>query len=79
MIDWINKNSLPIDELFMRSGGDMRRDSIVKHEILHRDILSRFDVRFAVDDRAEVAQVWRDHGMFVMDVVDPDIPPKIGG
>ena len=79
MGDWIAKHDLPIDELFMRSGGDMRRDSVVKHELLHSLILPRYDVRVAVDDRAEVAHVWRDHGIFTIDVIDSDLLPTLGG
>ena len=78
MQDWIAKHHLPIDYLFMRSGGDRRKDSVVKHEILHVMILPHFDIKFAIDDRLEVAQVWRDHGIYVIDVTDPDIPPLIG-
>lgn len=78
MRDWVVKHDLPIDHLFMREGGDFRRDSDVKHEILHRDILPRFDVRFAIDDRDSVVQVWRDHGIPVLHVTDPQIPFTIG-
>jgi len=74
MRDWIAKHQLPVDFLFMREGGDTRRDSVVKHEILHRDILPHFDVRFAVDDREQIIEVWRDHGIPVIQVSDPDLP-----
>lgn len=78
MRDWVHKHSLPIDHLFMRDGGDFRQDSDVKHEILHRDILPRFDVRFAVDDRPQVIDVWLAHNIPVLQVTDPDIPFLIG-
>jgi hypothetical protein len=78
MRNWIEKNDLPIDEVFMRDGGDFRRDAVVKEEILLRDILPRFDVRFAVDDRAEVVQVWRSHGIPVMEVTDPGLDFNLG-
>jgi hypothetical protein len=74
MGDWIAKHDLPIDHLFMREGGDFRQDSEVKHEILHRDILPHFDVLFAVDDRPQVIDVWRTHGIPVLQVRDPDLP-----
>jgi Straboviridae polynucleotide kinase len=75
MQDWVAKHSLPVDLILMRSGGDMRLDSVVKHEILHDLILPRFDVLYAVDDRPQVAQVWRDHGIPVLEVTDPDTMP----
>lgn len=74
MQDWIVKHDLPIDHLFMRVGGDQRRDSIVKDEILRTQIAPHFDVRFAVDDRPQVIDVWREHGIPVLAVTDPDLP-----
>lgn len=79
MEDWIAKHQLPIDYLFMRSGGDMRKDSIIKHEILHQNILPFFDVRMAVDDRESIQEVWEAHDIFVVKVCDPNIAPMIGG
>lgn len=78
MIDWIVKHQLPIDDLYMRSGGDKRRDSLIKEEILVRDILPHYDVRFAIDDRPQVIEVWRAYDIPVLQVVDPEIPHLIG-
>lgn len=75
MRDWIRKHDLPIDHLFMREGGDQRRDSIVKLEILDRDITPFFDVLFAIDDRDQVIEAWESRGIPVIRVVDPDIDP----
>lgn len=77
MIDWIGKHALPIDALYMRSGGDRRLDSTVKEEILLNEILPHYDVRFAVDDRDSIVAVWRKHGIPVLHVQDPDIEPYI--
>lgn len=77
MADWINKVDLPVDLLFMREGGDQRRDSIVKLEILDREILPRFNVLFAIDDRPQVIDAWKSRGIPVIEVTDPDIPPFI--
>lgn len=79
MQDWIVKHDLPIDHLFMRVGGDFRQDAVVKAEIFERDIRPFFDVRFAVDDRPQVCDVWRSFGIPVLQVTDPDLPPLIGG
>lgn len=77
MRDWIAKVGLPIDILLMRDGGDQRRDSIVKLEILDRDILPRFDVLFAIDDRPQVIEAWESRGIPVIAVTDPNIDPFI--
>lgn len=77
MNDWLHKHDLPITHLFMRSGGDQRKDSIVKAEIFHRDIEPFFDVLFVVDDREQVVVGWRELGLPVLQVVDPVILPPI--
>lgn len=77
MRDWIAKVGLPIDRLLMRDGGDQRRDSIVKLEILDRDIAPFYDVLFAIDDRPQVIEAWESRGIPVIAVVDPDIAPFI--
>jgi hypothetical protein len=77
MHDWIAKHALPIDLLLMREGGDTRRDSIVKLEILDRDIAPRFDVLFAIDDRPQVIEAWESRGIPVVAVSDPGIDPFI--
>lgn len=78
MGDWIAKHGLPIDELFMRSGGDRRLDSVVKEEILVRDILPRFRPVVAVDDREQVLEVWKRYGIATVEVVNPGTLPLIG-
>lgn len=78
MQDWNAKHGLDFDLFLQRQGGDQRRDSIVKDEILVNDILPRFDVVFAIDDRPQVIDVWRAHGIPVLPVVDPGIAPSIG-
>lgn len=66
--DWIWKHRLPIDLLFMRTGGDTRRDSVIKEEILVNQILPYYNVVMAVDDREEVCLVWERYGILVIRV-----------
>jgi hypothetical protein len=77
MQDWIEKYDLPIDYLFMRSGGDSRKDSVVKEEILINQILPFYRPVVAVDDREEVCQVWERYGIHVIRVVNPGTLPPI--
>lgn len=72
---WLAQHDIPYDELHMRPEGDRRPDTVVKREILDRDIAPRFDVSFAVDDRPSVVAMWRDAGLHVVAAVDPDLPP----
>lgn len=77
MQDWIDKYDLPIDHLFMRTGGDKRRDSVVKEEILVTQILPHYEPVLAVDDRPEVADVWEKFGIYTIRVKNPGILPPI--
>lgn len=79
MEDWILKHQLPIDALLMRKGGDQRRDSIVKREMFEQSIEPHFDVLFAIDDRPQVCDLWRDLGIPLLQVTDPGILPPIAG
>jgi hypothetical protein len=49
--------------LFMRPMKDTRKDSAVKLEIYKREIEPRYPVLFAVDDRAQVVEMWRSIGL----------------
>jgi hypothetical protein len=75
--NWLGKHDLPIDRLIMRRGGDTRLDSVVKREMYEEQIAPRYDVRFVVDDRQQVVEMWRDLGLHVMQVTDPGILPPI--
>jgi hypothetical protein len=58
--------------MFMRPEGDSRRDSIVKRELLEREILPRWNPIHAVDDRNQVVNMWRQSGIPVWQVADGD-------
>lgn len=70
---WLTDKFIPFTEHFQREQGDSRGDMIVKEEIFWRDIAPYYDVKLAVDDRAQVVEMWRrigvecwqvDHGDF---------------
>lgn len=46
-------------ELFMRQTADKRMDAIVKYEIFDREIRNNFDVKYCLDDRNQVVDMWR--------------------
>lgn len=60
---WLLEQGIVATEVLMRRSGDTRKDSVVKEEILRRDILPRFRVRFVVDDRQQVVDAWRRLGL----------------
>lgn len=72
MLDWFHKHDLVPDLLLMRRTGDQRKDSLVKREIFQNRIEPFFDVKFVVDDRPQVCDGWRDLGLPLLQVSQPD-------
>ena len=72
--DFLIRNDLPFDALFMRPWGDGRRDTAVKADILAQVLGAGFRPIFAIDDRQDVAAVWRDHGIPCHVVSSTDAP-----
>jgi phosphoglycolate phosphatase-like HAD superfamily hydrolase len=48
---WLHKNHIPYDALVMRPTDNKAKDQKVKRELLEEDILPKFDVEKAYDDR----------------------------
>lgn len=57
--NWLAYNRIPYDELFMRRAGDQRKDSIVKKELFEAEIRGKYFVKFVLDDRNQVVDLWR--------------------
>jgi predicted kinase len=57
--NWLSYNKIPYDELFMRKAGDQRKDSIVKKELFEAEIRGKYFVKFVLDDRNQVVDLWR--------------------
>lgn len=51
------------EELLMRGAKDNRPDNIVKQEIYFQEIIQKYQVVLAVDDRPGVAKMWRHLGI----------------
>lgn len=71
-IGWLRKNNIPIDDIYMRAAGDMRKDSIVKKEIFFRDIAPRYNILGVFDDRNQVVKMWREIGLTCFQVAEGD-------
>jgi predicted secreted acid phosphatase len=71
-MDWLqkyvfeNKNDIL---LLMRAAGDSRRDSVVKKEILKKEILPNYNVIGVFDDRLQVVrECWNEERIFCFNV-----------
>lgn len=70
--DWLKRHDIPYDAIYMRKGGDYRKDSIVKIEILEEMLNDGWDIQFALDDRDQVVKAFREYGLPVLQVNDGD-------
>lgn len=61
---------MPYDAFFIRKTGDQRPDYLVKEEIFWRDIAPNYDITFALDDRDQVVQQYREMGIKVYQVAE---------
>jgi hypothetical protein len=58
-MNWLAYNKIPFDALFMRATGDARKDSVVKKELYEAHVKGQFLVKFILDDRNQVVDLWR--------------------
>jgi hypothetical protein len=59
--------------LYMRAAGDMRRDAVVKEEIYRGKVEPFYNVRFVLDDRNQVVDMWRNNlGLTCLQVAPGD-------
>lgn len=58
--------------LYMRPTGDFRKDDIVKEEIYLTQIMGKYNVRFVLDDRNRVVDMWRRNGLTCLQVAEGD-------
>jgi gluconate kinase len=65
--DWLDKHGIKYSELIMRPAGDHRKDSIVKEIMYEFEIKTRYNLMFSVDDRKQVIDQIRLHGVVVLD------------
>jgi predicted kinase len=67
-IKWLNDNGIPFDEFFIRPVNDMRKDVHIKYEIYVNNIMPKYDVKLAIDDRMQVCRLWRGLGLKCLQV-----------
>lgn len=64
--DWLQKNDIVYDAIYMRQRDDFRHDSIAKEIILDYELKTRYNILFCLDDRSSVVQLWRKHGLVAL-------------
>lgn len=66
--EWLKKENVNYQALYMRKEKDYRSDTIVKRELFDEYIRGKYQPMFVVDDRPSVVQMWIDMGLFVFNV-----------
>lgn len=72
--DFLVRNDIPFDAIFMRPWGDQRRDTVVKDEIFDAIVEQGYEPILAIDDRNDIAEVWRARGVYTIVVPSEDAP-----
>ena len=67
---FLQHHHCPPGPLHMRASGDFRKDYIVKSELFDAHIRDKYRVRFALDDRNQVVEMWRKMGLTCLQVAD---------
>lgn len=70
--DWISRNVGVPGLLHMRKAGDRRKDYIVKQELFDQFIRDYYNVRYILDDRDQVVNMWREMGLTCFQVAPGD-------
>ena len=71
-LEWLYFHEIPFDYLLMRPEKDMRSDNIVKAELFDTYVRDNFDVKFVLDDRQQVVDMWRAMGLTCLQVAPGD-------
>ena len=57
-------------QIFMRKDGDGRKDVLVKKDIYEESIKGRYNVKYVLDDRDQVVDLWRSLGLVCLQVAE---------
>lgn len=77
-VKWLDNNGIPFDELHMRPTGakDDRGNKLpdyrVKYDLFNQNIRGKYNVRFVLDDRDQVVNLWRALGLKCLQVQPGD-------
>jgi len=67
---WLKQHGIEYKALHLRRQGDQRKDAIVKTEIYQEHIAGCYNIRFVLDDRQQVVNMWRNLGLTVFQVAE---------
>jgi len=71
-VNWLADGRIPRNDLFMRKTGDKRKDAVVKLEMFNEHIRNVYNVKYVLDDRGQVVDMWRVLGLTCLQVAPGD-------
>ncbi len=71
-VKWLKQHEINYTDLFMRPDNDHRPDDVLKSELYYFNICGRYNVIGVIDDRPKVCRMWRNLGLKVFQVGNPD-------
>ena len=69
---WLQQYEVNYTGIHLRKTGDMRKDAIMKEEIYRQHIEGKYNIKFVLDDRQQVVDMWRGLGLTVFQVDEGD-------
>lgn len=67
---WLKDNGMPYNHLYMRPQGNTEKDSVIKERLYNNHIKGKYNVRFVLDDRQQVVDLWRRLGLKCFQVAE---------
>jgi predicted kinase len=71
-IAWLKQHNINYQDLFMRPADDQRPDDILKSELYYAHVHGKYNAIGVIDDRPKVCRMWRNLGLTVFQVGNPD-------
>tara|TARA_Y100001963_G_C6765603_1_gene442001 strand:- start:1069 stop:1536 length:468 start_codon:yes stop_codon:yes gene_type:complete len=66
---WLYDNEVIFDAFFIRDKDNYEKDSVIKKRIFENEIKDRWNIKFVLDDRNQVVDMWRrELGLVVLQV-----------
>jgi predicted kinase len=71
-VAWLQQHHIHYKDLFMRPANDQRPDDILKSELYYFHVRGKYNAIGVIDDRPKVCRMWRNLGLSVFQVGNPD-------
>ena len=69
---WLTSHGVVYDAIFIRPAGSRKPDWLIKKRIYEDHIKNTYNIKYVIDDRNQVVEMWRELGLTVLQVADGD-------